>query len=82
MKCRLIGKPLSSVRIGSSPGAPIMRLAVTRCRVIARLLLPFFGPNALPVSSGDAKGSKVAFVQSARIASKRRLIASDLKFSE
>jgi len=25
-----------------------MRLAVTRCRVIARLLLPFLGPKALP----------------------------------
>jgi hypothetical protein len=59
-----------------------MRLAVTRCRVIARLLLPFLGPKALPVSAGEAKGSNVAFVQSARIASNRRLIASVLKFSE
>ena len=78
----MIGKPLSSVRIGSSSGAPIMRFAVTRWRVIASLLLPFLGPKALPVSSGEANGSKVAFVQSARIASNRRLITSVLKFSE
>src|SRR5215813_4420861 len=32
VKARLIGKPLSSERTGSSPGAPIMRLAVMRCR--------------------------------------------------
>jgi hypothetical protein len=31
-----------------------MRLAVTRCRVIASLLLPFLGPKALPVSAGEA----------------------------
>ena len=82
MKWRLIGKPLSSVRTGSSPGAPIIRLAVTRCRVTARLLDPFLGPKALPVSAGDAKGSNVVFVQSIRIASKSRLIASLLKFYE
>ena len=58
--------------MGSSPGAAIIRLAVTRCRVIASLLLPFFGPNALPVSAGLAKGSKVLFVQSSRMASKTR----------
>ena len=46
----------SSVRTGSSPGAPIIRLAVTRCRVIASLLLPFLGPKALPVSAGRGEG--------------------------
>jgi len=71
----LIGKPLSSVRRGSSPGAAIIRLAVTRWRVIASLLLPFFGPKALPVSCGLANGSKPALVQSSSIASNTRWIS-------
>src|SRR5665213_1231288 len=42
---RLIGCPLSSLRKGSSSGSDTIRLATTRCRVIAGMLLPFLGPN-------------------------------------
>jgi hypothetical protein len=59
-----------------------MRLAVTRCRVIASLLLPFLGPKAEPVSCGAANGSNSAFVQSSRMAWKTRVISSAGKFSE
>ncbi len=69
------------MRTGSSPGAPIIRLAVTRWRVIASLLLPFLGPKALPVSAGLAKGSKVLLVQSSRMASNTRWISGVSKRS-
>ena len=40
-----------------------MRLAVTRWRVTAGVLFPFFTPNGFPVSAGLANGSNSAFVQ-------------------
>src|SRR5881396_2889841 len=49
-KWRLIGCPVASDRSGSSPGTPTIRFAVTRRRVTAAVLLPAFGPNAVPVS--------------------------------
>jgi hypothetical protein len=64
---RLIGW-VASVRSASSPGTPTMRWAVTRLRLTAVVLLPALSPHAVPVSSGEANGSKPAFVQSSSIA--------------
>jgi hypothetical protein len=66
---RLTGWPLSSLRRPSSPGTATIRAAVTRCRLIADRLSPFFNPNAEPVSCGEANGSKVRLVQSSSMAS-------------
>ena len=59
---------VASVRIGSSPGTPTIRWAVTRRRVMASVFEPSLTPNGLSVSSGLAKGSKPSFVQSSSIA--------------
>ena len=45
-----------------------MRLAATRRRVMASVLLPSLTPNGLSVSAGLANGSKPALVQSSSIA--------------
>ncbi|MCY1426327.1 hypothetical protein D9M71_421450 [compost metagenome] len=58
-----------------------MRLVAMRERSMASMLLPFLRPNALPVSSGAAKGSKVALVQSRRMALKVAMISGVSKFS-
>ena len=60
---------------------PTIRLAVRRLRVIALLLLPCLGPNALPVSCGAANGSKPSLVQSSSSASNIAFTSSLLKFS-
>ena len=77
---RLIGW-VASVRIGSSPGTPTMRSAVTRCRVTAGVLLPCFTPNGLSVSAGLAKGSKPSFVQSSSMALNVSRMSGVSKFS-
>ena len=70
---------VSSVRTGVSPGSPTIRLAVTRCRVTAPSLAPFFAPQGAPVSMGAAKGSYPALVQSEIIRRKTPISSSDSK---
>ena len=72
---------MSSERSGSSPGTPTIRWAVTRVRVTASRLSPFFSPNGDPVSCGAANGSYPSFVQSASIALNVAMISSWGKFS-
>src|SRR5882757_5005222 len=59
-----------------------MRAAVTRFRFTAIGLLPRLGPNALPVSSGAANGSKPSLVQSSRIAAKVPRDVADQRLQE
>ncbi|MNZ51147.1 hypothetical protein D3C78_689550 [compost metagenome] len=63
-----------SSRSGESPARPGMRLVAMRKRSMASMLSPFLRPKALPVSSGAAKGSKPALVQSRRMALKVAMI--------
>src|SRR5580658_5219158 len=72
---------VASVRICSSSSQLTIRLDATLRLVTAAMLLPFLSPKALPVSSGEAKGSNEAFVQSASMCSNVALMWSDWKFS-
>ena len=47
-----------------------MRLVAMRVRSIAAMLSPCLVPNAVPVSTGAAKGSKPSLTQSRRMALK------------
>ena len=78
---RFTGWPLASSRSGSSPGSDTIRCAVTRCRVMAASLFPCLGPNAEPVSSGLANGSKLSFVQSESMAANMSLMTEVSMFS-
>ena len=58
-----------------------MRRVAIRVRSIAEPFSPCLRPNAVPVSSGAANGSKPSFVQSCSIALKVAMIVGVSKVS-